>query len=91
MVPYRVRHILDLGQCCESGFIESGSGISSESGSRVLMTKTLKKYSGNLSIIFFNQKLLFTSPLTSVKDVQATGEAFSPQKRTSSTTKKEIY
>jgi hypothetical protein len=31
-----------------------------------------------------------TYPLASIKDVQATGEAFSPQKRTSSTSKHEI-
>jgi hypothetical protein len=31
--------------------------------------------------------LQFTYPLASIKDSQATGEAFSPQKRTSSTSK----
>jgi hypothetical protein len=40
--------------------------------------------------IFFDQKLLFTYPLASIKAVQATGEAFSPKKRTSSTAKLEI-
>jgi hypothetical protein len=38
--------------------------------------------------IFFLQK--FSYLLASVKDVQATGEAFSPQTRTSSTSKDEI-
>jgi hypothetical protein len=33
--------------------------------------------------------LPFTYPLASIKDAQATGEAFSPQKRTSSTSKYE--
>jgi hypothetical protein len=36
---------------------------------------------------FLDQKLQFTFPLASIKDSQATGEAFSPQKRTSSTSK----
>jgi hypothetical protein len=39
-------------------------------------------------IIFFYQKLQFTYPEASSKDVPATGEAFSPQKRTSSTSAK---
>ncbi len=41
---------------------------------------------------FFYQKLQFTYPLAlaSIKNVQATGEAFSPQKRTSSTSEDEI-
>jgi len=33
--------------------------------------------------------LQFTYPLASIKDSQATGEVFSPQKRTSSTSKDE--
>jgi hypothetical protein len=33
----------------------------------------------------------FSYPWDSLKDVQATGEAFSPQKRTSSTSKNKIY
>ncbi len=37
--------------------------------------------------IFFDQKLQFTSPKASIKDVQATGEAFSPHKRTSGISK----
>jgi hypothetical protein len=41
--------------------------------------------------IFFDQKLQFTHPWASIKDVQAIREAFSPQKRTSSTSKDEIY
>jgi hypothetical protein len=43
-------HICAARQCCGSGFIESGTGyglgssISSETGSRVLMTKILEMY-----------------------------------------------
>jgi hypothetical protein len=37
-----------------------------------------------------DQKLQFTYPYTSFKDVQVTDEAFSSQKRTSSTLKHEI-
>jgi hypothetical protein len=42
------------------------------------------------SYIFFI-KIGITYPLASIKDVQATGEAFSPQKRTSRTSKQEIF
>ncbi len=53
------------------------------------MTKNWKKIlQKNLN--FFYQKLQFTHPKVSINDVQATGEAFSPQKRTSSTSKREI-
>ncbi len=41
-------------------------------------------------ISFFDQKMQFTYPKASIKNVHATGEAFSPQKRTSSTTKNNI-
>jgi hypothetical protein len=34
--------------------------------------------------------MLFTYPRASIKDVKVTGEAFSPQKRTSNTSKVEI-
>ncbi len=77
-------------QSCGSWFISgSGSSISSESGSesRVLMTKNWRKKIRNIKKflnLFFDQKLQFTY-------VQATGEAFGPQKRTSSTSKNEIY
>jgi hypothetical protein len=39
----------------------------------------------------FDQKLQFALPPASLKDIKATGDAFSPQKRTSSTSKNEIY
>jgi hypothetical protein len=39
---------------------------------------------------FFDQKLQFTYPYASIKDVKATGEAFSPQKKPSSTSRHEI-
>ncbi len=40
---------------------------------------------------FFFRKCNFFKPQGSMKDVQATGEAFSPQTRTSSTSKHEIF
>jgi hypothetical protein len=43
-----------------------------------------KKIQQQISFLFFYHKLQFTF-------VQATGEAFTPQKRTSSTSKNEIY
>ncbi len=39
---------------------------------------------------FFDKKLQFTFPMAFIKDAQATGETFIPQKRTSSTSKHEI-
>jgi hypothetical protein len=56
------------------------------------MTKNLKnvQQKKKFDIRIFNQKLLFSYPYASINDVQATGEAFSPQKRTSSTSKHEI-
>jgi hypothetical protein len=50
--------------------------------------KTGKKYTAEK--IFFHQKLQFTYPYASIKDVQAARKAFSPQKRTSSASKHEI-
>jgi hypothetical protein len=41
--------------------------------------------------IFFWSKIATTHSWASIKDVQATGEAFSPQKRTSSTSKDKIF
>ncbi len=42
----------------------------------------LKKIQLEKIYIFLDQKLQFTYPWISVKDAQAIGEAFSPQKRT---------
>jgi hypothetical protein len=53
--------------------------------------KNFKKYSGKFFSPFFGQKLQFTCPLASLKVVQAKGEAFSPPKRTSSTSKNQIF
>jgi hypothetical protein len=54
------------------------------------MTKNLKEFTAvKLFLIFFGSKLQFTYPWASIKDTQATEEAFSPQKRTSSTSKHE--
>jgi hypothetical protein len=53
------------------------------------MTKNWKNFTTeNFDYFFFN--LQFTYPYASIKDAQATGEAFSPQKRTSITSKHEI-
>jgi hypothetical protein len=72
-------------QCCGSGSsIFSNCGSGSSSGSRVLMTKIEKIFKK------IDQKLQFTYSWASIKDDQATGEAFSPQKRTSSNSKLEI-
>jgi hypothetical protein len=51
--------------------------------------KVKKMYNSKFNFYFFDQKLLFTYPQASIKEAQATGEAFSPQKRTSSTSKDE--
>jgi hypothetical protein len=48
-----------------------------------------KVYSWKFNLYFLDQKLQFTYPCVSIKDAQATGEDFSPQKRTSSTSKHE--
>jgi hypothetical protein len=73
----------------ECGF-ESGSSISSESGSRV-KTKNLEGIQQKILLIFFDQKIEIYLSLSLHKGLQATGEDFSPQKRTSSTSKHEIY
>ncbi len=90
-------------QCFGSGFTKSGSGssisgwisirirIRSGSGSNpdpgFWWPKIEKNYSCKKIWYFFYQILQFTY---SIKDVQAAWEAFSPQKRTSSTSKHEI-
>jgi hypothetical protein len=51
------------------------------------MTKNWEKFKAGKFLYFFDEKLQFSYPLASIKDAQATGEAFSPQKRTSSTSK----
>jgi hypothetical protein len=61
-------------------FIESGSSISNESGSGVLMTKNCKKNTAETNLSFFNKKLQIIYDYASIKDVQASGEAFTPQK-----------
>jgi len=55
------------------------------------MTKNWEKFTAEQKIkYFFDQKLQFTYPKASIKKVQATEEAFSHQKRTSSNSKHEI-
>jgi hypothetical protein len=50
-----------------------------------------KKFTAEKISMFFYQKLQFTYPQASKKDVQATEEAFGPQKRTSSTSKHKFF
>jgi hypothetical protein len=50
-----------------------------------------REYSKKIYFFLFYQKLQFTYSLASKKDVQDIGEAFSPEKKTSSTEKDEIY
>jgi hypothetical protein len=68
-----------LGQC--------GCGSSSGSWSAVLMTK---HFISQLKKIYFSSKIAISYPQASMKDFQATGETFNPQKRTSSISKHEI-
>jgi hypothetical protein len=49
------------------------------------MTKNKKKMTAGRKKNFWDQKLQFTYPQASIKDVQVTKEAFSSQKRTSTT------
>jgi hypothetical protein len=46
--------------------------------------KLEKNLQQKFNYLFFDQKLQFTYPLASIKDVQATGEVFIPQKAISS-------
>jgi hypothetical protein len=68
---------------------QCGSGSSSRIQS--FDDQKLKKKNLQLEIcfIFFDQKLQFYYPPASVKDALSTGEAFSSQKRTPSTSKRE--
>jgi hypothetical protein len=52
--------------------------------------KGLKQFKG-INKFFWDHKLQFTYPYPSIKDFQPTEEAFYPQKRTSGTSKHEIY
>ncbi len=47
--------------------------------------KLKKIYSWKFNFYFLDKKLPFTYPEASIKDAQATGKAFSPQKRSSRT------
>jgi hypothetical protein len=47
--------------------------------------QTFKKTVEKTHLFYFDQKFQFTYPWASIKDFTATGEARSPQKRTSST------
>jgi hypothetical protein len=54
------------------------------------MNKNYKYFTAENKLHFFDQKLLVNYSLASIKDAQATGESFSPQKKTFSTSKHEI-
>jgi hypothetical protein len=53
------------------------------------MTKNSNNTAENLTSLI--KKLQSTYLWASLKDIQAAGEAFSPQNRTSSTSKNEVY
>ncbi len=56
------------------------------------MTKNLKQFtSEKFLMVLFDQKLLFSYIEVSITDIQITGEAFSPPKRTSSTSKHNFF
>ncbi len=70
-------------KCSEYGFIKSGSSIKGWKPIRIQgfdKQKLDKKAAEKKG--FFDQKLQFIYHQTFTKDVQDTGEAFSPQKRT---------
>jgi len=53
------------------------------------VTKSLTKFTTEKKFDIFLSRIAIYLSVASLKDVQATGEAFSPQKRTSSTSKHE--
>jgi hypothetical protein len=55
-----------------------------------LYDQNWKKFTAEKKLSCFGSKLQFTYPYASIKDVQVTKEAFSSEKRTSSTSKNEI-
>jgi hypothetical protein len=81
---YRVP--IPIGRAVDLDSVTDPVSSDSRPGSRVLMTKNLReKNTAEIYIyIFFYQNLQFTY-------VPATGEAFSLQKRTSSTSKNKTY
>jgi hypothetical protein len=71
----------------DSAFLVNGPGC--RSGSRILLIKKWKKLH-KIVIYIFDPKLQFTCPNASIKEAQVTWKAFSPPKRTSSTSKLKI-
>jgi hypothetical protein len=55
------------------------------------LMKNWKKLTAEKFFAFFYENLQFSFPLASMKDIQAAAEAFTPQKRASSTSKHEIF
>jgi hypothetical protein len=76
-IRIRIQHFSN----CGSGFRIPDPGFDD--------LKLKKNYSWKFNFYFLDQKLPFTYPLASIRDFQATGEAFSPQKTTFSTSKHE--
>jgi hypothetical protein len=81
-------------QGCGSPFIGFGSGSSILGLIPIQIQgfgdQKLKKFIAEKKEILLDQKLQFTYPWASIKDVQVTEEAVSSQKRISSTSKHEI-
>ncbi len=86
---FRIRDILAQIRIHGSVPLTNGSGL----GSRGLMTNNWEKryrYSWQSFNLFLDQKLQFTYPYVSIKDIQATGEAFGPKKTPSNSKRKFI-
>jgi hypothetical protein len=69
-------------QCCGSALVSCGSG--SGSGIQGFGDKNLGKFTADILILIY---LIFCNPFASIKDIPATGKAFSLQKRPFNTTK----
>ncbi len=83
-----------LKQGCGSAFISFGSGSSiwgwTDPDPGLQWPKFKKNYSWKKTNFFLDQKLQFTYPYASIKNVQVTEEAFSSQKRPSNTSEHEL-
>ncbi len=86
-----------LHQCFGSVFIFSGSGSRGWGWRPIRIRiqsfndqKLKKNYSWKKVKFFFDQKLQFTYPKASIKNVQVTEEAYSSQMRPSNTSKREF-
>jgi hypothetical protein len=71
-------------QYCGSGFIESGFSVNFDD-------KKFKQITAEIFFHLFDQNWQLTYLESSLKDIPTTVESFSPQNRTSSALKNEIY